>query len=1134
MFGLGDSNKNKRRSFFNLGGLSSDVKKEEPKTTTRNTTPISTRSKNSVPTGRVASSTSSTKDASTRKHRPSKEQSSTRVASSSQKVKTSKSSYNETIKHHTSSNKSSSNESSKHHASSNKSYSRSRSKPSTTTSSQTEPHSKVSSDKVKRPTTSKTSSNPFIHNEGIMNSFVKAAEENSPITPTPSLPSFIANPAPSSIQNTKSRPDINQKTPNDNPFLKRNRERSASPSIPSIQQQIPLCQTQIPPIQPQITPKQSQVPSSQPQIPLNRPNKSVNNALVSELNEKLIGKNLNDMTRNNPFYKVEPDLKNVIQPKPSKIERLLPVDSLPATASQNTSNISLDSIPPQKLYNISTSETSIVDVDNKKEIQNDNALINTVFKTKRVISRRPPPPPVNLDANTNSNNNQTSKIDIPIPTRSPDRIKNKSKSPEVNIEEGIHSKTHKRGKSDADLLVDDIENFMMDSNLITKTSLEPIEDLQLNTTMESLNIDHSIDTGNSSISIAPLNYPNNKTNLQPLSLKPLKNTNSIANTSNNTIESSAFSVTPLNIMNNNSNPIESNTNFSFPASNIIQNNNINTFNNSIKTDTLLNMTDNSMIKDSSSINDNHDMYHSFNLASSNDALSSISSLQIKNSNVNNNSSQIDIPNDIIQKISMSSIPKLNMESTLEANPFKITDENTDITADSSNNEIGFTSFQSAISSMYIPIIPPGKHSINDRATIPCVEDDLSISDTSIDTTNPLADNTDNDNDSYFDRLNSKASSEHSQRKFRVVNESNSDSNSDFDSDEENINEIDTPVYSGSEVEHFQSNDISGVSQFTGSTFLNPTAQKSNTTFDSKLFDKEIIEGQRYSDYTKNITKSYIKNHSRDNSTVSAVSSKANSKISNETSNKIMSSNSSRNSVKSPSKSETSQNIAKKGLKTKPSTLFDTNVRLVSSYVEESRLHFPASNYLQTPPNLPITLKQKNQMMKTKNIRVKVRTSSKQIGIKHGGTKQKLLSFETGNEGKKALKLSGTNSNHTKEFRDLVTRKKRESTILEADDEDIDNYMKVIPGDELYNSDDMMAPLREKKNKAEKDVSRSGTITSYYTRKQKKLLGENINKEASGQNLPTNININDYAPSVYSANLEFNVYQNDLHLANPDS
>ena len=82
---------------------------------------------------------------------------------------------------------------------------------------------------------------------------------------------------------------------------------------------------------------------------------------------------------------------------------------------------------------------------------------------------------------------------------------------------------------------------------------------------------------------------------------------------------------------------------------------------------------------------------------------------------------------------------------------------------------------------------------------------------------------------------------------------------------------------------------------------------------------------------------------------------------------------------------------------KPATL-DKNVRLISSYVEELRLlYYPTSNSLQLPPDLPYALKNKNALEQPQNIKVTIRTSTRQVGIKHGKAKQKLLSLETTKE-----------------------------------------------------------------------------------------------------------------------------------------
>ncbi|SCU85227.1 LADA_0D06348g1_1 [Lachancea dasiensis] len=208
---------------------------------------------------------------------------------------------------------------------------------------------------------------------------------------------------------------------------------------------------------------------------------------------------------------------------------------------------------------------------------------------------------------------------------------------------------------------------------------------------------------------------------------------------------------------------------------------------------------------------------------------------------------------------------------------------------------------------------------------------------------------------------------------------------------------------------------------------------------------------------------------------------------------------------------------------------DRSVRLVSSYVEELRLkYFPTSNSLQPPPDLPFALKTKNTLEQPQNIKVRIRTSSKQIGIKHGKAKQKLLSLETAKEENESVnsptttlgrgKSVSTQVDHTREFHDLLNKSPSGADLfgadnansnkhIELDDEfvneedDGDLYLQHIPGDEAYDNDDVMAPLREVSDHdttlrfadnpvgglgvgtGEKGrLGRSDTVTSYYTRK----------------------------------------------------
>lgn len=170
---------------------------------------------------------------------------------------------------------------------------------------------------------------------------------------------------------------------------------------------------------------------------------------------------------------------------------------------------------------------------------------------------------------------------------------------------------------------------------------------------------------------------------------------------------------------------------------------------------------------------------------------------------------------------------------------------------------------------------------------------------------------------------------------------------------------------------------------------------------------------------------------------------------------------------------------------------DKNVRLISSYIEELRLlYFPTSNSLQLPPDLPYALKNKNTLEQPQNIKVTIRTSTRQVGIKHGKAKQKLLSLETTKEEEEeeennsttGLKFNteSTKVDHTKEFHTLFNKDEK---ISEADQDILDD----IPGDEAYDSDDLMAPLRENpKQRIHDEVSqtrlkRSDTVSSYFTR-----------------------------------------------------
>lgn len=169
-------------------------------------------------------------------------------------------------------------------------------------------------------------------------------------------------------------------------------------------------------------------------------------------------------------------------------------------------------------------------------------------------------------------------------------------------------------------------------------------------------------------------------------------------------------------------------------------------------------------------------------------------------------------------------------------------------------------------------------------------------------------------------------------------------------------------------------------------------------------------------------------------------------------------------------------------------------KLVSSYVEELRLkYFQTSNFLEAPPNLPLALKQKNNLIQPKNIKVKIRTNTKQVGIKHGKVKQKLLSLETTIDENKNIgnsrQRTSTFVDHTKEFHKFFNKENGQLENHDNKDQLFDSdsdYLNDIPGDEAYNSDDILAPLREKKD-VENSVSRSGTVVSYYTRSKNRIL-----------------------------------------------
>ncbi|KAG0668907.1 hypothetical protein C6P45_004257 [Maudiozyma exigua] len=228
-------------------------------------------------------------------------------------------------------------------------------------------------------------------------------------------------------------------------------------------------------------------------------------------------------------------------------------------------------------------------------------------------------------------------------------------------------------------------------------------------------------------------------------------------------------------------------------------------------------------------------------------------------------------------------------------------------------------------------------------------------------------------------------------------------------------------------------------------------------------------------------------------------------------------------------------------------------RLVSSYVEELRLKYcKTSNFLEAPPNLPASLKQKNNLIQPKNIRVAIRTSSKQVGIKHGRVKQKLLTLETNTDDNKSLGSSNISSiDHTKEFHKLLGK---EEALEEEDENNSEEYLNEIPGDEAYDSEDCMAPLREKRGMTNNNngVTRSNTTVSYYTRLQNRPRSGTVDRMKSyNYKLPTNI-LDDYNQSQQNKNKENStkrtvstksyestalgdIYLNDggLFVANPD-
>lgn len=203
---------------------------------------------------------------------------------------------------------------------------------------------------------------------------------------------------------------------------------------------------------------------------------------------------------------------------------------------------------------------------------------------------------------------------------------------------------------------------------------------------------------------------------------------------------------------------------------------------------------------------------------------------------------------------------------------------------------------------------------------------------------------------------------------------------------------------------------------------------------------------------------------------------------------------------------------------------DKSIRLVSSYVEELRLkYYRASNFLQAPPNLPVTLKQKNNLVQPKNVKVKIRTNTKQIGIKHGRAKQKLLTLDTTDEAANDAGAMHTSNNtnkinvdHTREFHNLLNNKSSPAKSTSSQgrnpskskgEDALDDYLYTIPGDDAYDSDDAMAPLREGEENDNSGITRSNTVKSYFTKQQEKL--HHINETSQYEKLPSNINIQDY-------------------------
>lgn len=233
---------------------------------------------------------------------------------------------------------------------------------------------------------------------------------------------------------------------------------------------------------------------------------------------------------------------------------------------------------------------------------------------------------------------------------------------------------------------------------------------------------------------------------------------------------------------------------------------------------------------------------------------------------------------------------------------------------------------------------------------------------------------------------------------------------------------------------------------------------------------------------------------------------------------------------------------------------DKPSRLVSSYVEELRLkYYKTSNFLEAPPNLPMALKQKNNLKQPRDIKMASRTNAKQVGIRHGKVKQKLLALEATSDDSKSLGSANISSiDHTKEFHKLLGK---DDVVPEEDENESEEYLNEIPGDEAYDSEDYMAPLREKRgSKMGSSVTRSNTTVSYYTRLQNRPRSGTVDRMKSyDYKLPTNI-LDDYKeneakndssnnaakrnPSTKtidsSALMDSYLGEGGLHLANPDS